>query len=44
MGDKEAALQSQRQPWDTPRLVRLGAIRNIAGPAGQGTQSANVRS
>ena len=36
--------QPDRQPWQTPRLKRLGTMRDIAGPRPNGPQSANNKS
>jgi len=44
MTDKATKAAKDRRPWIAPRLVRLGAIRDIAGPNPNGTQGANFKS
>jgi uncharacterized Fe-S cluster protein YjdI len=44
MTDKATTTTKDRKPWIAPRLERLGAIRDIAGPNPTGTQGANFKS
>ena len=39
MNKKTPIAKVAKQPWAKPELVRLGTIRDIAGPIGFGTQS-----
>ncbi|MFA6219977.1 MAG: hypothetical protein WC692_09405 [Erythrobacter sp.] len=39
MAAKDRKVKPQKLQWDTPELVRLGTIRDVAGSGGLGRQS-----